>query len=88
MKRVFDERVPVTVYLEKAHRDALLREARESGKLFSEYLREKLGDGDSGEAVRRDEPVRLARRSTSAPERLPCKHGAAPGLCRFDECKA
>jgi hypothetical protein len=46
MRKQFDDRVPVTVYLEREHRDALLADAKAHGRLFSEYLREMLGAKD------------------------------------------
>lgn len=50
MKHVFENRVAITVYLEREHRDALLADAKAHAMLFSEYVRGLLGATDEKEA--------------------------------------
>jgi hypothetical protein len=102
MRRIFDERSRLVVYLEQADLIRMTAKARESGQTLVEWARESLRNelaigtetpNHQTEEVPRTRATRMGERGPAEPKRrtedqglVACKHGAAKGLCKHEEC--
>lgn len=75
MKKIFAERARFVIYVESADMDSMEALARSRGRTLVEWARETLLESLNGKAVRRSEPVRVARRRP-----LPGERGPAPDI--------
>jgi hypothetical protein len=70
VRRIFEERARLVVYVESSSADAMEKRARSEGKTLVEWMRETLlGELEDSTEVRPVREVSVARRSTPAPER-------------------
>jgi hypothetical protein len=96
----FTDRALLKVYIERSDLEKLTARSVESKQVVSEYVRdlilEHLSENGDSQDLRRPSPVRLVESGTRPFARVagsagktadPCKHGALPELCRYEECR-
>ena len=70
MRRIFDQRARLVVYVESGDADRMEKLARGEGKTLVEWMRETLlRELEDNSGLPRPTPVRVAERGASAPER-------------------